>query len=218
MRRLVLGLWLCLCGCAQRDNPWDPVNVSGATSNTDTTKPQATTPVPGATSKVVLHDSASRDPSNPYFANLASAIASLDPGDTLWIQGNRSYVLSDGLQMAFGGSAYNWIVIRSFGGTARLVDGRTGTISSLLTLTGSGYVELRGLAFVRSLGAGFRANGLQGPLKIDSCRFDSNGTYGIETRGLRDTLFLRDLLLRANRNRPPISVETPVDSLRVRFQ
>ena len=42
--------------------------------------------------------------------------------------------------------------------------------------------------------------------------------YGIETRGLRDTLFLRDLLLRANKNHPPISVETPVDSLRVRFQ
>jgi hypothetical protein len=166
----------------------------------------------------VLPDSASRDPSNPYFANLASAIASLDPGDTLWVQGNRSYVLSDGLQMAFGGMRYNWIVIRSFGGTARLVDGSNGGMSSLMTLTGSGWVELRGLAFVRSHGAGFRANGLQGPLRLDSCRFDSNATYGIETRGLRDTLFLRDLSLSRNGKSPPISVETALDSSRVLFE
>jgi len=215
LRRSALGLTLLLAGCAERDNPWDPANRP-ATENPTPQVPVL--PKPGPTSKVVLPDSSSRDPSNPYFANLQSAVASLEPGDTLWIQGKRDYTLSDGLQMAFGGSYYKWIVIRSFGGEARLLDGRPGSISALMTLTGPGWVELRGLAFVRCKGAGFRANGLQGPLRIDSCRFDTNGTYGIETRGLRDSFTLRHVRLVRNVGKPQLNSETVLDSLDVRIE
>lgn len=214
MRRLVLGLLVGLFGCAERDNPWDPVNRSAVPDS----PVRPLLPTPGATSKVVLPDSASRDPSNPYFANLQTAMSAVEPGDTVWIQGGRSYLLSTGLQMVLGGSANRWVVVRSFAGEARIVDGRPGTISSLLTLTGPGYVELKGLAFVLCSGAGFRANGLQGPLRIDSCRFDSNATYGLETRGLRDALQLRHLRLKGNGFSPPLSVESPVDSLDIRFR
>ncbi len=211
MRRWLLGACLALGACAQRDNPWDPVNMAAASVSV---KP----PQPSATSKVVLPDSASRDPDNPYYANLASAIAGLEAGDTLWIQGNRDYVLTEGLQMSFGGSRYSWIVIRSFGGAAHLVDGSSGAVSALLTLTGSGWVELRGLGFSRSHGAGFRANGLQGPLRLDSCVFDSNATYGIETRSIQDSTHLRSLRFRANGTEPPLFINTAFDSVDVRFE
>jgi len=211
MRRLCLGILTVFCGCAERDNPWDPVNrmaESGATQ----------LPVPGPGVKVVLPDSASRDPANPYFANIQSALRSVEAGDTLWIQGGKTYSLGTGLELVLGGAAYHWVVVRSFGGEVRLVEARPGTISSLLTVTGPGYVELRGLAFVQGSGAGFRANGLQGPLRLDSCRFDSNGTYGLETRGLRNSLVLRSLRMKGNVNSPPMSVETVVDSVDVRFE
>ena len=215
LRLGAFGLTLLFAGCAERDNPWDS---AARPASPVIQAPKPFQPKPGPTSKVVLPDSSSRDPSNPYFANLQSAIASLEPGDTMWIQGGRDYTLSDGLQMAFGGNYYQWIVIRSFGGEARILDGRPGSISALMTLTGSGWVELRGLAFVRCKGAGFRANGLQGPLRIDSCRFDTNGTYGIETRGLRDAFVLRHLQLRRNVGKPQLNSETPVDSLDVHIE
>jgi hypothetical protein len=214
MRRLVLGLLVGLCACAERDNPWDPANRSDMAQAALPAQP-----VPGPSSEVVLPDSASRDPANPYFANLQSAMSAVKPGDTLWIQGGRSYVLTTGLEMVLGGAAFHWVVIRSFGGEARIVDGDPGSISALLTLTGPGYVELRGLAFVLcSAGDGFRANGLQGPLLLDSCRFDSNGTYGVETRGLQDSLVLRDVSLIGDLAKPPLLVDSPVDSQEVRFQ
>jgi len=211
MRRLCLGILTVVCGCAERDNPWDPVNraAEGASSRQ---------PVPGPGSKVVLPDSASRDPANPYFANIQSALRAVEAGDTLWIQGGKTYSLGTGLELVLGGTAYHWVVVRSFGGEVRLVEARPGTVSSLLTVTGPGYVELRGMAFVLGSGAGFRANGLQGPLRLDSCRFDSNGTYGLETRGLRSSLVLRNLRMKGNVNSPPMSVETVVDSVDVRFE
>ncbi|MEN9353087.1 MAG: hypothetical protein RL318_412 [Fibrobacterota bacterium] len=213
MRCLVLGALVVLCGCAERDNPWDPVNRQGQEEI-----PQAKLPVPGLTSKVVLPDSSNRDPDNPYFANIQSALRAVEPGDTVWIQGGRDYPLTNGLEMVQGGSAYRWVVLRSFQGEARLVDARPGTISALLTLTGPGYVQIQGLAFVLCKSAGFRANGLQGPLRIDSCRFDSNGTYGLEMRGLRREIVLRTLQLRGNGFKPPLSVDSPVDSQGVHFE
>ena len=140
MRRLVLGLLVGLCACAERDNPWDPANRSDMAQAALPAQP-----VPGPSSEVVLPDSASRDPANPYFANLQSAMSAVKPGDTLWIQGGRSYVLTTGLEMVLGGAAFHWVVIRSFGGEARIVDGDPGSISALLTLTGPGYVERRQL-------------------------------------------------------------------------
>lgn len=209
MRRLVLGSLIALAGCAERDNPWDPVNRSSLLPSV------LVLPVPGPGVKVVLPDSASRDPDNPYFANVQSALVLVEAGDTVWIQGGRSYALTSELRMVLGGTKFRPVVIRSFGGEARFVDSGKGAISSLMTLNGPGYVEMKGLAFVRCTGAGFRANGLQGPLRIDSCRFDSNGTYGLETRGLRDALVLRNLRLRGNGQAPPLSVESGVDSVDV---
>jgi hypothetical protein len=211
MRCLVLGALIVLGGCAERDNPWDPANrmASGETL--------PALPLPGPASKVVLPDSSNRDPDNPYFANIQSALRAVEPGDTVWIQGG-DYLLTNGLEMVQGGSAFRWVVVRNFGGEVRLVDARPGTISSLLTVTGPGYVQIQGLAFVLCKTAGFRANGLQGPLRIDSCRFDSNGTYGIEMQGMRSDVVLRNLRLKANGFKPPISVGSPVDSQDVRWE
>lgn len=206
---------LAIGGCAERDNPFDPVNRVGVV---DPPPPVAPEPRPGPTSLVVDPDSVCR--TCDFYGTLGSALAQAQPGDTIWIQGGRTYTVQDLLNIAKGGSFLKPLVIRAYGGEARFVPARDG-IQNLLRVS-QPYIELRGLAFVGAAGDGVLVNNVSGPVRLDSVRIDSCGVAGIGV-GLRAGpagvhLSLHDLRLRYNATAPALQLDPGVvvdDSARV---
>lgn len=155
-----------------------------------------------------------------FFGTLGSALTQVKPGDTIWIQGGRTYLLQDVLNVSRGGTFVAPVVVRSFGGEARFAPARLG-IQNLMRV-GQPYVHLRGLAFVGAEGDGVLVNHSPGPVRLDSVRIDSCGT-GSSGSALRAgpagvRLGLRDVTMRHNASRPALVLEAGVvveDSLRV---
>lgn len=176
-------------------------------------------PRPGPTSLVVDPDSACRT-CGAFYGTVGTALTQVKPGDTIWIQGGRTYRLQDLLNVSRGGTFIDPIVVRSYGGEARFVPARGG-IQNLLRVS-QPYVHLRGLAFVGAEGDGVLINNSPGPVRLDSVRIDSCGIGGSGSAlragpvGVR--LGLSDLTMRHNASRPALVLESGVvveDSLRV---
>jgi hypothetical protein len=164
--QVFVGVALLLVGCAERDNPYDPVNRPLERQAVDTNW----VPKPHDSVKVVLRDSATRSGQNGYTGNIQEAFTTVHSGDTLWIQGGNRYypIYEKPLTLSNGGSERFPLVVRSFGGTAifRLlpVDGKEGSSCLLITQP---YVKLIGIAFVNCQTAIF-AQGRGGPIILDS--------------------------------------------------
>lgn len=200
---LFAGLW----ACAQRDNPYDPLN---ATRNSDT----AVAPTPSSSIRVVLPDSAGRTSS--YYGNIQSALADLNPGDTLWVQGARTYAISGLLRISHGGARLLPVVIKSFGGEARIL--ARSSVSNCLRID-QGWVRISGFAFVGSVGPGILASGVAGDVAIDSCRIDTCGS-GLDLRNIYGALKLHDLGMVGDTLVPPVVFQndTGLDTARLRWR
>lgn len=213
---LVLPL-LAIGGCAERDNPYDPSNgfVGPARPIIDTVEPE---PRPSKTSRVVDPDSVCR--TCDFYGTLETALAESQPGDTVWIQGGRTYQVQDLLNISKGGTFLRPFVIRSYGGEARFIPARSG-IQNLLRVS-QPYVDIQGIAIVGAEGDGVLINNVVGPVRIDSSRIDSCGISGdgaalrAGPAGVR--LSLHDLQLRHNATSPALQLAPGVvidDSARV---
>jgi len=202
---------LSLGGCAERDNPFDPIN-----RQTVPTPPQAPEPRPTTTALVVDPDSACRG--CPFYGNVDAALANSHVGDTIWVQGGRTYAV-DLMNLSKGGTFGSPFHFLSFGGQARFVPSRKG-IQNLLRIS-QPYVVIRGMAFVGADGDGVIVNNLSGPVTLDSSRIDSCGESGTGA-GLRAgsgvRLRLHHLRLTHNATTPALTLEagaTIEDSLDV---
>ncbi len=209
---LVLPL-LALEGCAERDNPYDPANGYLARAPEDTVRKDTTPPEPrpSRTSRVVDPDSVCR--TCDFYATLETALSEAQPGDTVWIQGGRTYQVQDLLNISKGGTLLRPFVIRSFGGQARFVPARAG-VQNLLRI-GQAHVHIRGVAIVGAEGDGVLVNNVSGPVRIDSSRIDSCGLsgFGAAVRagpaGVR--LSLHDVQLRHNATSPALQLSPGVE-------
>jgi hypothetical protein len=203
---------LALGGCAERDNPFDPANRQSV-GPTPVVVPE---PRPTTTALVVDPDSACRG--CPFYGNIDAALANSHAGDTVWIQGGRTYEV-DLMNLSKGGTFARPFLFRSFGGEARFVPSRKG-IQNLLRIS-QPYVVIRGLAFVGADGDGVIVNNVVGPVTIDSSRIDSCGESGMGAalragNGVR--LRLHHLRLTHNATTPALTLEagaTVEDSLAV---
>jgi len=216
LRRFLFILpFLVMGGCADRDNPFDPVNRQpGPRQTPDTAKVLVPEPRPGPTSRVVDPDSVCR--TCDFYGTLGSALAESQPGDTVWIQGGRTYAVQDLLNVSKGGTFFKPFVIRSFGGEARFIPARDG-IQNLLRVS-QPYVEIRGLAFVGAAGDGVLINNAMGRVTLDSMRIDSCGGVGLRAGPAGVHLWLRDLRLKHNAVSPAMQLDPGVvidTSLRV---
>jgi hypothetical protein len=204
-------LVLCFWACAERDNPYDPVNRAARPMDTG-----AKPPVPSASIRVVLPDS-SGSRGSAYYGNIQAALADLNPGDTLWVQGNRTYPISGLLRVSHGGARLLPVVIRSYGGIARIL-ARSAVANCLLIDTGGGAVHISGFAFVGATGPAILANGVAGDIWIDSCRIDTSLT-AIEMRDITGTVHIHDVTMTADSLVPPVSFTgvSVLDTLRLRW-
>ena len=205
MRGWVVLLVLTFWACAERDNPYDPANR--AARNTDT---GAKLPSPHPGVKVVLLDSAGRDnnygrdSNHIYDGTIESALSRLDPGDTLWVQGGRTYP-TFGLSLMFGGARLLPVVIRSFGGEARVL--ARSRVQNLLTIqTGGVNVHIQGFAFVGAIQPAIIAVDVPGDIWIDSCRVDTS-YFAIEMRNVTGTVHIHDVTMTADSLVPPVSFQ-----------
>ena len=185
-------LALCLpLGCAQRDNAFDPAN---GYRSIDTTP---VVPVPSGSIRVVLPDSAGRG--SQFYGNIQAALADLNPGDTLWVQGGRTYAISGLLRVSHGGVRLLPVVIRAFGGEARIL-ARSSVLNCLRI--DQGWVKIAGFAFVGAQGPAVIGSGVAGDVWIDSCRADSSGA-GFDLRDMRGKLRMRSISMTADTLVPP---------------
>jgi len=212
--RFVL-LVLCFWACAERDNPYDPANRP--TGQVVDTGPRL--PVPGPGIKVVLRDSASRANSQlpyHYFANIQSAFDTLDPGDTLWVQGGRTYSTMS-LTLRRGGARLLPVTIRSFGGEARIL--ARSLVPNLLVLEqGAVFVHISGFAFVGATAPAILGVNIPGDIWIDSCRIDTSYT-AIEMRNIAGSVRIHDVTMTADSLVPPVSFQGVglLDTARLRW-
>lgn len=164
-------------------------------------------------------DSARRN--SPFYGTLGTALTQVKPGDTIWVQGGRTYLVQDVLNVSKGGTFLSPVIVRSYGGEARFAPARSGIFN--LMRVSQPYVHLRGLAFVGAEGDGVLINNSPGPVRLDSVRIDSCGIGGSGAAlragpaGVR--LGLSDLTMRHNASSPALVLEAGAvidDSLRVR--
>ena len=213
MRRVALAFSIVLLwACAQRDNPFDPSNSSGNRVIDTGYKP----PQPSGQIRVVLPDSAGR--SSDYYGNIQAALADLNPGDTLYVQGGhgRTYAISGLLRISHGGVRLLPVVIRSFGGEARIL--ARSSVPNCLRID-QGWVHLSGFAFVGSQGPAIIASGVTGDVQIDSCRADSSGA-GMDLRDMYGRLRLRDISMTGDTLNPPFTFlnDTGLDTSRLSWR
>jgi len=215
--RLVILLLplLAIGGCAERDNPYDPSNGFAPPNPPVIAVPE---PKPTETALVVDPDSVCR--TCDFYSTLETALTESQPGDTIWIQGGRTYLVQDLLNVSKGGSFLRPFVIRSFGGEARFMPARDG-VQNLLRVS-QPYVEIRGIAIVGAQGDGVLVNNVAGPVRIDSSRIDSCGVSGagaaLHAGPAGVHLILRDLQLKHNATSPALLLDAGVvidDSVRV---
>ncbi|MCB9496861.1 MAG: hypothetical protein H6686_08270 [Fibrobacteria bacterium] len=200
---------LSLGACAERDNPFDPINLGLVPAPSDTPPRVAPEPRPSATSLVVDPDSACRD--CLQYGNVGAALADAHPGDTIWIQGGRTYPV-DLLNVSRGGTFLARLVIQAFGGEARFIPSKAG-VQNLLRLD-QPYVEFRNLAFVGAEGDGILVNNVEGPVVFDSVRIDSCGISGrgsaLRAGPAGVLLSLRHVRLRHNASYPALWLDPGV--------
>jgi len=199
MKRWGVLLMLCFWACAQRDNPNDPANRENGRIVDTGPKP----PVPSEVVRVVLKDS-SGFRGSAYYGTIGAALPDLNPGDTLWVQGNKTYAISELLRVSHGGARLLPVVIRSFGGVARIL-ARGAVTNCLFIDTGGVDVHISGFAFVGATGPAILANGGTGNIWIDSCRIDTSYT-AIEMRNLAGSVHIRDVTMTADLLDPPVSL------------
>lgn len=197
-------LFVLLWACAERDNPYDTPNGSTRAS-------ESTVPTPSSSIRVVLPDSAGRTSS--YYGNIQAALADLNPGDTLWVQGGRTYAISGLLRVSHGGARLLPVVIRSFGGQVRIL--ARSSVSNCLRID-QGWVHITGFAFVGALGPGILANSVTGDIWIDSCRIDTCGS-GLNLQNVYGKLRLNDLSMVGDTLSPPVvfTNDTGLDTARL---
>lgn len=194
MRRAFLLVVLFLLGCVQRDNPYDPAN--GYRKPIDTTP---LIPVPRDSSiRVVAPDLAGRG--SAYYGTPDAALAEANPGDTIWIQGGRTYPIRGTLRAGHGGARLLPIVVKSFGGEARFVP-RAG-VPNCLRIETYGWIKFSGFAFVGTEQVAIIASGTEGDLWFDSCRVDSGG-QAFDFRNMVGTLHLTNITMTDNLQSPP---------------
>ena len=170
---MVVVAALLLVGCAQRDNPYDPVNNPLERQPLDTTW----VPKPHNSVKVVLRDSVTRSGQNGYTGNIQEAFAYARSGDTIWIQGgSRYYPIYATLTIRDGGSERFPLVVHSFGGQVLvrllpLPDG--GDLPTTCLQITQPYVKLVGVTFINCETAIF-AQGRGGPIILDSVQLEKS--------------------------------------------
>lgn len=201
LRRILVGAALLLVGCAERDNPFDPVNRPLVRQPVDT----SWAPVPRDRNLVLLPESSSRLDKErySYYSNIQSALSYTYEGDTLWIRGGREYPISGKLRFSNGGSAGKPIVIRSYGGTATFYnppDKYGQHITQCMEIQGS-FVQIVGLRFL-NCETGIFAQSLQGPLTLDSVGVE-NTTIALDLQKIKGRLKLHHIRLLENTEEPP---------------
>lgn len=209
MRRWGVLLVLCFWACAERDNPYDPANRTARAVDTATK-----VPVPSGSIRVVLVDSSGYRGS-AYYGNIQSALTDLNPGDTLWVQGNKTYSISGLLRISHGGARLLPVVIRSYGGIARIL--ARSMVSNCLRID-QGWVHITGFAFVGADGPGILANNVAGDVWIDSTRIDTCGA-GLDLRNMFGGVHLHDLAMTSDAVDPPVLFQndTGLDTARIRW-
>lgn len=194
---IVVSVALLLAGCAQRDNPFDPVNLPLQRQGTDT----AFVPIPHLFNLVLLPESSGRN--SPYYGNIQSALTDVRAGDTLWIRGGEKYYSTFGtLNLKYGGSDLLPVVIRSFGGQALIrADTIHGEKSSSCLWIQQPFVKVVGLTFM-NCGTGIFASSLDGPLTLDSVRIEFT-EIALDFQRVSGVLKLHHVQLNSNVADPP---------------
>lgn len=209
MKRSALLLALAwLGGCAERDNPFDPVNL--LPQPRPEPRPIPWIPKPQGHVKVLLPDSAGRGSVSPYFGNLMSALSKLEPDDTLYVYGGGGeYTIPGQISISRKGSAGHPIVILPFGGRVqfRLVPDSRGLFQQYCLKIDESFVKIVGFTFVGGSdfaiksGTGLLADG---SIDLDSVDLEYPGG-GIEITNLRGPIRVHNMTLRyANQNTIPV--------------
>lgn len=209
MRKVALLLALAwLGGCAERDNPFDPVNL--LPQPRPESKPYLWIPKPQGHVKVLLPDSSGRGGGVPYFGNLTSALSTMVPDDTLYVYGGGGeYLISGEIRITNKGSVGHPIVLIPFGGRVQFKmqpaysDGHQ---LYCLRIENS-HIKIRGFTFVGGEEFGIKAGeGLlaDGSIDLDSVNLEHPGG-GIEITNLRGPIRIHNMTIRgANQNAFPV--------------
>ena len=209
LRRILVGAALLLVGCAERDNPFDPVNRPLVRQPVDTVR----YPVPGLFNRVLLPESLDRlCTGDCYYANPHTALSDMSSGDTLWIPGgNRYFAIDRSLTLRVGGTARNPVVIRSFGGqaTIRLVPLNGNAATFCLEIT-QPFVRIEGITFINCETSIFAAD-IAGPLSLDSVKF-VNSLIALDLQRIRGRAKLHHVEMTGTVQYPPF-LFTKLDSL-----
>lgn len=209
LRRISVGWALLLVGCAERDNPYDPVNNPLVRQVVDTIR----RPVPGLFNRVLLPESLDRTCTGYcYYANIHTALAEMESGDTLWIPGgDRYFTIDRSLTLRAGGSERNPVVIRSYGGkaTIRLVPKEGIPATFCLEIT-QPFVRIEGITFINCETSIFAAD-INGPLVLDSVQFVKS-EIALDLQRIKGRTKLHHVLMTGTVQNPPF-LFTKLDSL-----
>lgn len=185
--RLAFGLCaIGLLSCAERDNPSDPVNRVPEVRITYPNLPQA-----GGHIRVVTQNITGRDPGSQYYGGIGSALAEMNPGDTLLIMAG-TYETNSVIAVKYTGIRNLPSLIKSYGGEARIV-ARSG-VKNILWIQ-NGYLRIEGLALIGATEAAVVARSeslfpIEGFIEIRSTRMDSCGA-GIQFDNVAGGIVLR---------------------------
>lgn len=189
-----------LAGCAERDNPFDPVNLPERTIvPTPPPPPIAWIPTPSEHVRVLFKDSARIG--SPYFGNFAAAMSKLQPGDTLFVYGGSGeYSLSGTIQITNKGTLSQPIVILPFGGRVWFRMDPVGAVSEqqyCLQIQNShlrmvGFTFVGGRQFAIKAGAGLLSDG---SIDLDSVDLENPGG-GMEITNLRGPVRIKNMTIR----------------------
>lgn len=123
------------------------------------------------------------------FRTIARAVAAVEPGDTVWIAGG---VYKESVALK-GGHADAWISYRNLPGEQPVLEGE-GRRSDGLSVHGTGFIEIRGLA-----ARNFTHNGIScretGPVIVRQCELYRNGSAGL---AMNYSAFAAQLLVEDN--------------------
>lgn len=212
MRRA--ALLLCLAGgCAERDNPFDPVNLPRRPAPDEPVAIKV--PVPRPHVKVVNLDSTGPNRHNPNFdASFSTALSKSGAGDTIYVPGGV-YGLSGAISIINKGSRNAPLVVLAYGGRPHFRLVPPINPSDHLYQLNCLYIEKSHLKMV-----GFSFSGAQefailvggsvsdeGSLDLDSIQIDSS-FQGLNVRNLRGSVRVRNLwITRWAQNEVPVNFQ-----------